>query len=249
MARYLFLYFKLVADRGMGETFYTVLGVDDGADREAIQRAYRALVKETHPDVSDSPNAAERFRRLTTARDVLVDDRERRRYDRLGHEAYVSRHVQNSTWTADPTDERAGTTDEPGAAGQAGQTGPDHDASSRQARARTAGRSRGQTRSHTGGGYGNADWQTASEAYRRTQMNVEAGRPSLRDRLLGAARALGPWLFAHLTLIASAVVWVWFFYATTLSTTVSVPALVGITFVVLLSVALSTLHMLLELHS
>jgi len=238
-----------MADRGMGETFYTVLGVDDDADRERIQRAYRALVKETHPDVSDSPDAAERFRRLTTARDVLIDDRERRRYDRLGHEAYVSRHVQDSTWTADATDERTaggpaertGTTDESGGTGQPGP--------GRGARSHADGRSRERARSRTDGGYGNADWQTASEAYRRTQMNAEGGRPSLLDRLLGAARALGPWLFAHLTLIASAVVWIWFFYATPLSTTVSVPVLVGITFVVLLAVALSILHVLLEIHS
>ena len=82
----------------MGETFYRVLGIETDADRETIQRAYREHVKETHPDVSDSPDAAERFKRLTTARDVLVDGEERRRYDRLGHEAYVSRHVEGPAW-------------------------------------------------------------------------------------------------------------------------------------------------------
>jgi hypothetical protein len=59
-------------DAGMGETFYTALGVDGDADGDAIRRAYRDLVKECHPDVSDDPTAPERFKRLTTARNVLL---------------------------------------------------------------------------------------------------------------------------------------------------------------------------------
>jgi DnaJ-domain-containing protein 1 len=56
-------------DAGMGETFYTALGVDGDADGDGIRRAYRDLVKECHPDVSDDPTAPER---LTTARNVLL---------------------------------------------------------------------------------------------------------------------------------------------------------------------------------
>jgi len=71
-----------------GETYYEVLGVPRDADRAGIEDAYRERVKETHPDVSDDPDA-EAFRRVTRARDVLADPDERERYDRLGHDQYV----------------------------------------------------------------------------------------------------------------------------------------------------------------
>lgn len=87
----------------MGETFYTILGVSPDAEREAIHRAYRERVKQTHPDVSDSPDASRRFKRLTTAREVLTDETKRQRYDRLGHDTYVKQHVETSVWTAAST--------------------------------------------------------------------------------------------------------------------------------------------------
>ena len=73
----------------MGETYYEVLGVDPDATRDDIESAYRDRVLETHPDHSDAPDAAEQFKRVTTAKSVLTDDAERARYDRLGHDAYV----------------------------------------------------------------------------------------------------------------------------------------------------------------
>lgn len=82
----------------MGETFYTILGVDPDATAAQIRRGYRDQVKECHPDVNDAPDANRRFKRLTTARDVLLDDDERARYDRLGHDSYVRRHVDSSAW-------------------------------------------------------------------------------------------------------------------------------------------------------
>jgi len=69
----------------MSETFYELLGVSTDASADEIERAYRDLVTEVHPDVTDDPDASERFQRLTRARGVLTDPAERRRYDRLGH--------------------------------------------------------------------------------------------------------------------------------------------------------------------
>lgn len=77
----------------MGESFYTVLGVGTDADADAIERAYRERVKKHHPDVSDTPDAREKFKRLTVARDTLVDSDERFRYDTLGYERYVREHT------------------------------------------------------------------------------------------------------------------------------------------------------------
>lgn len=83
----------------MDETFYTALGVESDADDETVRDAYRKAVKEHHPDVSDDPGAERRFKRLTTARDVLLDPDERARYDRLGHQSYVSNHLEAPTWS------------------------------------------------------------------------------------------------------------------------------------------------------
>lgn len=80
-----------------GETFYEVLSVARDASRETIQQAYREHVKEFHPDVSDHPDARERFKRVTRAKTVLTDPTERRRYDRLGHEAYLARERSGRT--------------------------------------------------------------------------------------------------------------------------------------------------------
>ncbi|MDS0477429.1 DnaJ domain-containing protein [Natrinema sp. 1APR25-10V2] len=82
----------------MGETYYDVLGVERDATQDDIESAYRDRVLETHPDHSDAPDAAEQFKRVTTARSVLTDGAERARYDRLGHEAYVGLAQE---WTAD----------------------------------------------------------------------------------------------------------------------------------------------------
>jgi len=90
----------------MPETFYDVLDVGSGATTEEIERAYRAKVKETHPDVSDNPDADERFKLVQRAREVLTDEAERDRYDRLGHETYLRREdnpfeTTGSTGTGD----------------------------------------------------------------------------------------------------------------------------------------------------
>lgn len=88
----------------MTESFYDLLGVSTDADSDEIQRAYRQRIKETHPDVSDDPDASEKTARIVEARDVLTDPRERERYDRLGHRSYVATDVEGASddgsWSA-----------------------------------------------------------------------------------------------------------------------------------------------------
>ena len=83
----------------MTGTFYGTLGVGPDADADEIRQAYRERVKECHPDVSSEPDARERFKRLTTAKETLTDERERGRYDRVGHASYVREHVESSVWS------------------------------------------------------------------------------------------------------------------------------------------------------
>ena len=63
--------------------YYALLGVPTDATTAQIKSAYRKLAKQYHPDVNDSPDAAERFRQITEAYDTLTDPDRRRRYDRL----------------------------------------------------------------------------------------------------------------------------------------------------------------------
>ena len=65
---------------------YEVLGVDRAATPEEIKKAYRRLARELHPDVNPSEDAAERFKLVTHAYDVLSDPNQRERYD-LGPQA------------------------------------------------------------------------------------------------------------------------------------------------------------------
>lgn len=74
----------------MVRTYYDVLGVEESASTAEIEAAYRERLKETHPDVTDDPDATDTVQNVIDARDVLTDEAERARYDRLGHEAYVS---------------------------------------------------------------------------------------------------------------------------------------------------------------
>lgn len=66
------------------QDYYKVLGVARGASQEEIQRAYRKLARQYHPDVNKDPGAEAKFKEVSEAYEVLKDPQKRRRYDELG---------------------------------------------------------------------------------------------------------------------------------------------------------------------
>ncbi len=74
----------------MARDYYQVLGVDRDASQADIEDAYRERVKETHPDLNEADDAAERFKSVKEAHETLGDPDERARYDRMGHGSYTS---------------------------------------------------------------------------------------------------------------------------------------------------------------
>jgi molecular chaperone DnaJ len=64
--------------------FYSVLGVGSGASQDEIKKAYRKLAKKNHPDANASdPKAAERFKEISEANNVLGDPQKRKQYDEM----------------------------------------------------------------------------------------------------------------------------------------------------------------------
>lgn len=69
----------------MAEDYYKVLGVSKEASQEEIQKAYRKLARQYHPDFNPNDKGAEeRFKRISEAYEVLKDPERRRQYDQGG---------------------------------------------------------------------------------------------------------------------------------------------------------------------
>jgi len=64
--------------------FYSVLGVSSSASQDEIKKAYRKLAKKYHPDANASDaKAAERFKEISEANNVLGDPEKRKQYDEM----------------------------------------------------------------------------------------------------------------------------------------------------------------------
>jgi molecular chaperone DnaJ len=65
--------------------YYELLGIARDADDQEIKSSFRRLARRLHPDVSEEPDAEERFREISEAYEVLSNAETRQLYDRFGH--------------------------------------------------------------------------------------------------------------------------------------------------------------------
>lgn len=62
--------------------YYAILGVDKNATEDDIKKAYRTLVKKYHPDLHpNDKEAAEKFKEINEANEILSDEKKRKQYD------------------------------------------------------------------------------------------------------------------------------------------------------------------------
>lgn len=68
---------------------YEVLGVSRDASERDIKKAYKRLAMKFHPDRNpDDQTAAEKFKEVKFAYEILTDDQKRAAYDQYGHAAF-----------------------------------------------------------------------------------------------------------------------------------------------------------------
>ncbi|MCS6784696.1 MAG: DnaJ domain-containing protein [Candidatus Caldarchaeum sp.] len=88
--------------RENGKDYYEILGVPRNATKEEIKRAYRRLALQYHPDRNKSPDAEEKFKEISEAYAVLIDDEKRKLYDMYGRagvsQSYSTEDLFKSTW-------------------------------------------------------------------------------------------------------------------------------------------------------
>ncbi|KKQ67483.1 MAG: Chaperone CbpA protein [Candidatus Daviesbacteria bacterium GW2011_GWA2_38_24] len=68
--------------------YYEILGVSKNATGAEIKSAYRRLARKHHPDIDKSSDAAEKFKEVSEAYQVLSDQNKRKTYDQFGHTAF-----------------------------------------------------------------------------------------------------------------------------------------------------------------
>lgn len=71
------------------QDYYSLLGVNKGASKEELKKAYRKLAVKYHPDKNQGDKKSEaKFKEAAEAYEILSDDQKRAAYDQFGHGAF-----------------------------------------------------------------------------------------------------------------------------------------------------------------
>ena len=89
---------------GPDNKLYEVLGVPRTASDEELKKKYRKLALKYHPDRNKESSAAERFKEISTAYDILGDKDKRKKYDQFGLEGFKSMEAGAGGMGGDPFD-------------------------------------------------------------------------------------------------------------------------------------------------
>jgi len=77
------------------EDYYEILGVSHNASKDEIKKRYRELALQCHPDRNSiDPDAEEKFKKISEAYAVLIDDQKRRKYDQIKTHGYKERYTR-----------------------------------------------------------------------------------------------------------------------------------------------------------
>ena len=71
--------------------YYEVLGVNRSVSKDDLKKSYRKLAMKYHPDRNPGDEkAAEKFKELSEAYEILSDDQKKQAYDQFGHQGVNS---------------------------------------------------------------------------------------------------------------------------------------------------------------
>jgi len=68
----------------MAKSLYATLEISENASAEEIKKAYRKLARKYHPDINKEPEAADKFKEINAAYEVLSDKEKKSQYDQFG---------------------------------------------------------------------------------------------------------------------------------------------------------------------
>lgn len=84
------------------ENYYELLGVSRDATSEEIKKAYHRQARQYHPDVNpDDKEAAEKFKQINQAYEILFDPMQRSLYDRQLGKPGIRINVETQSFTAE----------------------------------------------------------------------------------------------------------------------------------------------------